>query len=127
MHILLRLVARVLWMILAPMFVAVAILLRRLGLKIGLSRSADWIGVEGKVQSIKVVEVADRYEGRSYHAQMSYSYSFEGEYYGGHYTYDSRSSDATQHFAQEHPPDSRLEVRVHPRRPAKFGELALQV
>ena len=84
-----------------------------------LMRSAkDWQTVEGKVQSAKLFKVRQRGEYvSSYQARIFYSYTFEGEYYGGDFTFESITQDKAQAFLLTHRPDTRIFLKVDPRHP----------
>ena len=81
--------------------------------------SESWTQVQATVESHATEPYYSR-GGVRYRPCLSYSYSFQGEYFGG--TYNGNlypSEDDTQSFLDQHPINSALAIRVNPKNPAK--------
>lgn len=81
--------------------------------------SESWTQGRATVES-QVLEPYSSKNGTQYRPCLSYSYSVQGEYFGGTYKGNMYpSEDAAQSLLDQYPVNSALTIRISPKNPAR--------
>lgn len=81
--------------------------------------SENWVQVQGRVGSSQVRIASQGGEGTVYAAEIAYSYTVEGEFYGGVATAAFSSESAADSFVHMYPAGTAVTLRCHPRHAEK--------